>query len=100
MELILSLILLVVLLLPPLYLAGKEMLDKLFFYVTGTSFNTSRADKARHDPYIDGWETPPVYDGTITIEIPAPRDQVIAYEPLLDDAEIALLDYPSRASRA
>ena len=99
MELITYLILLAVLLVPPLFLAGREILGKLYFYVTATlgKFRDAKELPAR---YADGWETPPVYDGTVTIEIPAPRDQIIAYEPLLDDGDIALLDYPSRASRA
>lgn len=98
MELITSLILLVVLVAPPLFLAGRELLGILF---SGATDGLAGQHSAVQDtPESEGWEMAPIYDGMITVEIPARKDEVIAYEPLPDDEEIALLDCPSRATGA
>jgi len=102
METITSLIFLSVLLIPPMMLAGKEVMDVLFFDKTGAVFGKHHKMKqtANKDTNHD---QAAVYDGMATVEIPVFEPQVVAYEPVLspdEDYGIELLDSPGRASSA
>lgn len=106
MELITGLILLGILIVPPLFLVGRRVLNRLFFDEANVLFGKRGKFKDAHDRYNDEqWENSPVYDGMITVEIPVVDGQVIAYEPLPDtafggDDENVVAGPVSRASRA
>ena len=96
MELVASLILLVVLIVPPFYLAGREVLTMFFFDEADAVSGKHRRDEPE-------WETPPVFDGMITVEIPVSDNQVVAYDPVLEadpDDEPEIILPSSRASSA
>jgi len=98
-ELIISLILLVILIIPPLFLAGRKVLNRRLSDEAGALFGK------RSEAKDVQWENGPVYDGMITVKLPVTDIQVIAYEPLPDigfgaDDEIVVVEPVSRASRA
>lgn len=103
MESITSLILLVALILPPLFLAGREIIYWLFIDETRPLFGKRGEQETAPGHITDAeWETPPMYDGMITVEIPVSDPQVIAYEPpgQEDEEEIIVLGPVSRVTRA
>lgn len=106
MDLNLSLILLVILIAPPLFLAGKELLNHLFFDEADALFGRRGEVKDARDRFSDTQgDNAAAYDGMITVEIPAHENEAIAHQPLPDtvvrgDNEIVTEDAASRASRA
>ena len=95
MELIFSLIVLAVLVIPPVYLAGREMLT----FVTTVCSGQVHSHKAVEDSAESTVADPAnVYDGMITVEIPVSSPQVVAYEPPPNvDADIEIIRHISRA---
>ncbi len=99
MEVITSLILLSVLVLPPMVLAGKEAVE--MFFSDQVTIRTGQADVATSGEAESS--TMSVYDGMDTVEIPVMEPQVVAYEPVLppgDDGQVEFIDPPGRASNA
>ena len=97
MELIASLILLSVFVIPPMALAGMEVIDRLFS--NGAQGNLSKGQSILET----NQEESSLYDGMITVEIPVMEPQDVAYEPVLppgDDNGIELVDPPRRLSNA
>lgn len=105
MELLTSLILLVVLA-PPLFLAGKEAVEILLFNETGFRFGKRGQAGDVRNRHAGGEADPQaasVYDGMITVEIPVSGHQVVAYEPppqIAGDGEVEVISPPSSVSRA
>lgn len=99
MEVITSLILLSILVLPPMMLAGKEAVE-LFF----PNQNSSRPGQLDAPTSSDSDQAKAaVYDGMATVEIPVMEPQVVAYEPVLppgEDDQIEFIDPPGRVSNA
>lgn len=106
MDLITSLIFLVVLIVPPLYLAGRKVLRRLSSDETAAPLGKrARPQDSSDQLATEQRDNSQVYDGMITIEIPVADAQVIAYEPLSDtglglDDEIIVVEPVCRASRA
>ena len=95
MELIFSLVLLAVLVVPPLYLASREVLARVTNLCAGQVHSHHRVEEPADAP---GEVSDTVYDGMITVEIPVLSPQVVAYEPPPNvDTDIEIIRHISRA---
>lgn len=97
MEFITSLIILFLLILPPFYLAGRELFMTVIPNRHGVPVSAGQPEEEPE------WENSQVYDGMITVEIPVYDNQVVAYDPVFETdfaEELEIIIPPSQASRA